>query len=324
MIPLRVCRAWRRRAGPALLFALLAFSGGCDRIRRALNDEAAAGAGDPVWQSDSTMLASTPNILFRVFNHANGRAVAPIATFGTQGFRQLTMGGRGWRAFDLNYLQAGHTLRAVRDGLDAGEVRLTKGMWEQGAQLDTLRWCGRPVPAGLVNAPSGVTLAIAGERPALKRVAPLSAGELQEALSTIPTLIAPSSGISTSMLARYTREVRVLATGAGPRPSILVIYNDPEQVSDTLKSMAQRPRQFIVVLDKGVYGFRPTFTFATLGNALSEPRMAFLDYVDVDGNGKAELFFTFLANKKYEVTSALRFENEVWREVLRQLVRCEG
>ena len=37
-----------------------------------------------------------------------------------------------------------------------------------------------------------------------------------------------------------------------------------------------------------------------------------------------ELFFTFLVDKKHEVTSALRFENEVWREVLRQLVRCEG
>ena len=196
MIPSRVCRAWRHRAGPALVFALLAFSSGCDRIRRALNDEAAASAGDPVWQSDSTMLATNPNILFRVFNHANGRAVAPIATIGTQGFRQVTMGGRGWRAFDLNYLQAGHTLRAVRDGLDAGEVRLTKGMWEQGAQLDTLRWCGRPVPAGLVDAPSGVTLAIAGARPALKRVAPLSAGELQEALSTIPTLASLWSHLS--------------------------------------------------------------------------------------------------------------------------------
>ena len=44
----------------------------------------------------------------------------------------------------------------------------------------------------------------------------------------------------------------------------------------------------------------------------------------VDGNGNAELFFGFLLNKKYDVTIALRFENDMWREVLREVVRCQG
>lgn len=323
-----VHRAAGRRTGLLVLLASLGVSAGCDRIKRALKDETALdGGGDPVWQGDSTMLATKPGILFRIIAHEKGRAVSPIATVGPQGFRQLTMGGRGWRAFDVNYLQAGNTLSAIRNGHPEGEVRLTRGMWEGGgAQLDSLPGCPRYVPAGLAEAAPDVALAVSGVRPTLKTVAPMSAGELQAAISTIPTLIAPSSGIATSMLSRYKREVHVLYTGTGPRPSILVTYNDPEQVSDTLKAMGQRPRQFVVVLDKGVYGYRPTYTFSTLGNAITPPRITFLDYVDVDSDGKAELFFAYkqpVASFRLDATITLRFDSDAWRESLREMVRCQ-
>jgi hypothetical protein len=91
--------------------------------------------------------------------------------------------------------------------------------------------------------------------------------------------------------------------------------------------MAQRPRQFIVALDKGVYGYRPSFTYSTLGNALTPPRMRFLDYVDIDGDGKAEIFFGFLyaagGSLTLDATTVLRYDNEAWREVLKEGVRCQ-
>ena len=305
--------------------ALLLCTGGCDKIRNALNAEAVSGSsGDLVWQSDSTMLASKPAVLFRVFDHDEGRAVAPVATYGAQGFRRLTMGARGWRAFDINYLQRGRTLSAIRDGRVVGDVQLTRGMWEAGTQLDSVPRCPMTVPAGLVEAPSDVRLAMAGSRPTLKSATALSSGELQQALASIPTLIAPANGIPASMLPRYAREVHVLATGTGHRPTIVVLFNDPEQVPDTLKTMGQRPRQFIVVLDKGVYGYRPSYTFSTLGNALSDDRLAYLDFTDVDADGQAELFFTFTRLKKYHATVILRFENDIWREVFRELLRCQA
>lgn len=313
----------------ALCLAGLSFAvftlAGCDRIKAALKDEAVQEAGDPVWKADSTMLASNPGLVFRILDSENGRVAAPIATIGAQGFRQVRMGPRGWRALDLQYLHEENTLTAIRDGRPAGDLKMRRGMWSAGAQLDSIEGCRVLVPVGVVdNPPPSVRLAIAGPRPTLKAVAPLSAGELQEALSTIHTLISPSSGISTSLLSSYQREVYVLNTGAGPRPSILVIYNDNVPVSDTLSPIAQRPRHFAVILDKGIYGYKTTFTFTTLGNAKDQPRMRWLDYVDVDGDGKAELFFSFLYGKDYEATQVLKFENEAWREVLKQGVRCQG
>jgi hypothetical protein len=268
------------------------------------------------------LLEAKPAMLFRVVDLNKSRAVVPIATIGSTGFRRVTMGGRGWRAFDLAYLTSGHKMSGIRNGRVDGEFTMTRGMWEAGTQLDSLLGCPMIIPAGLSDA-ANVSLAVTGPPPKLINVAPLSASDLQTALSRIPTLIAPSSGIGTSVLSRYKRDVYVLSTGATPRPSILVIYNDPEQVSDTLSPMGERPRQFIVLLDNGIYGYRPTYTYVTLGNIKSPPRMRFVDYVDVDADGKAEVFFGYLRNKEYESTAMLRYENEKWTEVLNQLLRCQ-
>ena len=73
----------------------------------------------------------------------------------------------------------------------------------------------------------------------------------------------------------------------------------------------------VVVLDRGVYGFRPSYTFTTLGNRRAAPRIRFLDYLDVDGDGRAELFFGLRNPRPQLYTIVLRFENENWREILR-------
>ena len=197
-------------------------------------------------------------------------------------------------------------------------------MWETSGQLDSISQCNL-IPAGLTNAPASIILALAGTPFPLKPVNALPDGELQEAIANIPTLIAPSVGISVSSMSRYRREVHVLSTGVSTRPSILVEYNDPEQVADTIHPTTQRPRQLVVVLDRGVYGYRPSFKFATLGNALSEPRIKFLDHVDIDGDGRAELFFGFKyrhVEQLLDATKAMRYENDAWREIFRESVRC--
>lgn len=277
-----------------------------------------------MWQGDSTLLASKPGFVFRVVESEGRRGVAPIATIGPSGFRAVRMGRRGWRAFDISYLHAGNTLSAVREGRAAGDVRMTRGMWESGTPLDSIVGCTRLIPFGVADVPAGINLVVSGAPPQLKPVPSLSAAELANVTSTIATLIAPSAGISTSMLSRYKRELHVLPTGTSSAPTIVAIYNDPEQVADSVQPIAQRPRQFLVILDKGVYGYRSTFSFSTLGNAQAAPRMTFLDFVDTDADGKGELFFGFLHNGKYDVTVGYKFENDAWRENFREIVRCKG
>lgn len=304
-----------RRTAIAVAFGLA----GCSR-----SEQPAAEVGDPVWRADSILLASRPPVVFRAVDHERGRAVVPITMMGPQALRLIRLGGRGWQAFDTTYLNKGRVLNALRDGRPVGQASLIRRMWEPLGPLDSLPGCPRLIPAGLADVPRDVHLLVSGERPKSKAVDAISPGMLASVLATVPTLIAPSKGIPTEMMSRYTREVHVLSTGSTSRSTILAIYRDPRPVSDTVRPVAQRPRQLIVLLDQGQFGYRPTYTFTTLGNAQTPPKLSFLDYFDVDGDGVAELFFTSLRNQELPTTVVLRFgRDETWREVFNEMVRCQ-
>ena len=298
-----------------LPLGLALFATACDTTERVKN-ALKADQGDPVWEGDSTVLASHPEVLFRVTRDSTGARIVPLATMGPQGFRLLSLSDRGWRAFDLDYLHAGKSLTPYRGGRALVAVTSTRGMWE-GSPLDTIRGCSILLPGALAPLPGDVEFFTSGKRPPLKPVTSLSPGELQTAIDAIPTLIAPAAGISMSMLPRYERDVYVAETGNGPRPTIVVVYDDPEIVPDSVRQMGARPRHLVVVLDKGVYGYKPTFTYTTLGNKLSPPRYRYLDHLDVDDDGKSELFFGLKIKGAPLYTIVLRYEAEAWRELLR-------
>ena len=299
----------------ALPLGLALLSASCDTTERVKN-ALKADRGDPVWQGDSTLLATHPEVLFRVTRDSAGPRIVPLATMGPQGFRLLTLSDRGWRSFDIDYLFAGKSFTPYRGGRPLAPLTSTRGMWE-GAPLDTVRGCSILLPGALAALPEGVEFLTSGKQPPLNPVTPLSAGELQTALEAIAPLIAPAAGISMSMLPRYRREVHVAETGNGPRPTIIVVYDDPEVAPDSIRPMGARPRHLVVVLDKGVYGYKPTFTYTTLGNKLSPPRYRYLDHFDVDGDGKSELFFGLGIKGAPLYTIVLRFDSDAWREMLR-------
>ncbi len=308
------------RVLPLGLALLAAGCGATDRIKNALR----ADQADPAWQSDSTLLATHPDVLFRVTRDSGGARVVPLGTMGPQGFRLLTLSDRGWRSFDLDYLAGGKSLRPYRGGRALAPITSTRGMWE-GAPLDSIPGCSIMLPGALASIPDGVEFFTSGKRPPLTPVSPLSAGELQTALNAIPTLIAPAAGIAMSMLPRYKRAVFIAETGKGPRPTIVVVYDDPEVVADSVRQMGVRPRHLVVVLDKGVYGYKPTFTYTTLGNKVSPPRYRYLDHIDVDNDGKSELFFGLTLKGASLYTIVLRYEVDAWRELLRnERQRCHA
>jgi hypothetical protein len=315
-----------RAVGVLCLFASAGFVSGCDRLKAAVGGGGSGAAWVDPWHTDSTLLANSPGLLFRVIEHEKGTAVAPLAKLG-KSFGRVVMTDRGWKALDLQYLQEGSTLDAVRDGRVAGAVRMTRGMWTMAGQMDSIPVSNCVVPAGLGQAPSGAHFAVSGYRPKLNPVAPLSEAELSAALSKVPTLIAPSQGIPRSMLGRYQREVHVMNTGVSARPSILVRYNDPEVVPDSVDPTGQRPRQLILILDQGTYGYRPSYTFKTLGNIRDSRRQAYLDYLDVDGDGKAEIFFDVKQvqrGRTFDIVLGLRSEGDGWRPYFLAGVRCIG
>jgi len=284
-------------------------------------DQRGSSAEPSAWESDSVRLASSEGVLLRAIEHEQGRAVVPIALLGPHGLRRIQLSDRGWRAFDSLYLHQGRVLQLLPSGKP---IRLLRGMWESGAALDSLPGCRRIVPAGLADVPRDADLLVAGKLSSPSATAPLPPSTLTEVLAFLPTLVAPTRGITPNQLARYERSVRVLETHSTPTATIVVTYDDPEPVADSLRPETQRPRHLVVVLDRGSYGYRPTHVFSTLGNLQSAPRRRLLGHVDIDGDGKAELLFAAKRGGTHESTIILRFgRDEQWTEVLNELVRCQ-
>lgn len=296
-----------------ILTGLLLAASGCDRIKQRLYPDAT----DPVWQSDSTVLAGKPEILFRASERKGSVRMMPMATIGASGFRILSFGNRGWRALDTQYMSRGLSLQGVQDGRTIGPVAMSRGMWDPAGVLDSVPGCNILVPVGIPEGSGAVRLLTSGKLPPLKPVAPLSAADREAALALIPMLIAPTSGINSAQLAKYTREVHVAYTGATSSPSIVVVLDDPEMVPDSTPALAARPRHLVVILDRGVYGYRKTYTYSALGNNTLPPRLDYLDYVDVDGDRQAEVLLGVRMEKYPFATIVLRYENEVWRELVR-------
>ncbi len=308
-----------RRLLPLLLGAapLLA---ACDSIKHRLNPQ----TGDPVWQGDSALVAGRPDVVYRVVRDKAGTKIIPVATGGTTGFEPMLMSDRGWRLFDLEYMHSSKSVVPVRGGTLLPPVGIRRGMWE-GAALDTLPGCQVMPPAALVDVPADVQLVASGEKLRPADVAPLDASAREVALSSIATLIAPSAGIAPSMITRYERTVAVVPTGASRTETIVVTYDDPDALPDSIPPIAQRPRHLIVVLDKGVYGFKPTYVFKTVGNAKDQPRRRFLGAFDADHDGKAELFFGLQDPKWTLVTYALKWDIDAWHEQFKyERARCHG
>lgn len=301
-----------RRVLLCLLAPLVASAAACDKVKDRLR-AAARPSGDPAWQQDSTTVARHPNVLFRVVRSRDTTFISPIATIGGEGMRALNMIDRGWRYFDLAYLQAGMKVTPYRDGVGLATLALSRGMWE-GSALDTLG-CDILVPKALASIPAGAELATS-EKVSTAGRGLLSDGDLQAALGGIPNLIAPAAGVAPSIMPRFRREVHVVGMKPDGPSTIVAIYDDPEQLSDTAQPMTERPRHLIVVLDKSVYGYKPSYVYKTVGNARDLPRRRFLGALDTDGDGQSELLFGVQHNASFYslVTYALRWEGDRWRE----------
>ncbi len=282
---------------------------GCDRIKAALYPPQA----DPAWSADSVLLASRPTVIFRVDRTKQEPRAVPIATTGSNGIRALRLTPRGWRTFDTLYLHSKAGFVPYRNGNPSPPVYSTRGMWE-GPTLDTIP-CASPVPAATVALDPGTELLTSGSEPLPPpTVTPLSDSELNALLSSLNILVAPIGGIALSRVSHYRRSVHVVSTGATRAPTIVVTYDDPRAYPDSVVAGTGYPHHFVVVLDKGNYGYRPTYTYSDVSNGRAMPRRSFLGILDIDGDGRAELFFGLQLQQYPLVTYVYRFEGDAWIE----------
>lgn len=290
--------------------AMLALSlSACDKIRSTLYPPQV----DSGWLNDSTFLAQSPTVLLRTVRTADGTRAVPIASIGAKGLRALNLTARGWRALDVQMLHTGRAFVPYRAGAPLSPLESSRGMWE-GSTLDSLPGCRQMLPAAAVAIPEGIELLTSGQAALRGKQASVGDGELQEVLNVVTTLVAPSAGVSLSQMSKYRRSVSVVNTGATSAPTIVVTYEDPQQLPDSVTRLAERPRQLILVLDKGSYGYKPSLTLTDVSATRISPRRRFLGALDADGDGKSELYFG-LSEKIPRgdlATFTYRFTGDVW------------
>ena len=292
-----------------------------DKVNKTLYNKQ---TGDSGWEADSTFLANSPRVMFRVFRKGGTEFILPIAALGPTGVRELHMTSRGWHALDIAMLWSDKTVTPIRDGQLAPSSRIVRGMWEDPqSPLDTVPpniGCN-VIPRALVSVDNDVELVLTNYRPAVGSL--LDAGALQAALNIVPSLVTPTLGVSAAELQRYKRSVHQIGH-VGGTPSILLEYHDPEPAVDTGTVLGVRPRHLIVMLDKAVYGYRASWEYHTSGMTKDRFVLHYLDAVDANGDGVPELFFSIDFKDGRSYTVMYRFWNDTWRESWRHSPgRCD-
>ncbi len=317
-----------RGARAALFGALATLAGACGDsgiARRYFPDHDAIR-----WERDSALLAARPEVLFRVLANDGALEVVPIGTVGGSGFEVLRLSDRGWRLMDASYLRSGRALHAYRRGRAADSLAMLRGMWEPGAEPLPGPRCAVVIPMGRATAASGSDggaplFATSGTRPGPRHTGTLDQDAVARGLDHIAKLVAPGTSISEQQLRQYTRRVHQIPTGINGGTTLLVEYNDPAPIPDTMAPVGVRPRQLIVALDQGAFAVRPSYKFTTTGSRVSPPRLEFLDYLDLDDDGVPELFFGLLDRERAPLyTIVLRYQGDAWREIHRfSGTRCD-
>jgi hypothetical protein len=308
--------------GALAVTALLAT--GCKDVREKIDERLYAKPDASSWVRDSTLAVSKPPVLLRVIKKGDRDYLLPIALLDKATPTTLRMTRRGWAIMDINLLSSGNQISPVRDGFALTPVSMTRGMWEvPSSPLDTIPGCQTVLPLGLAPLPQGTQLAVANYKiPAGMNT--LSPGEVEAAIREVPLLVTPTVQVSASQLVNYTRSVHQIPR-VNANPAILLSYHDERPITDTSVVGQRRPRHLQIVLEKGVYGYRPSWVYSTTGTKADKPLLRFLEILDADGDGNSEIFFYVDVRPGISFTMAYRQKNDTWQEYWRRPpARCDG
>ncbi|MGV3709786.1 MAG: hypothetical protein ACO1Q7_13205 [Gemmatimonas sp.] len=297
---------------------------GCKDVRDKLDERLYAKPDLSLWTRDSTLAVSKPPVLLRVIRKGDNQYLLPIALLDKATPTTLRMTKRGWAIMDINLFFSGNEVTPVRDGFALASVPMTRGMWENpSSPLDTIPGCqGATLPLGLAPLPPGTQLAVANFK-LPSGMQTLSQGEIEDAIREVPLLVTPTAQVSAAQLANYTRTIHQIPRVKGS-PAILLSYHDERPITDTSVVGQRRPRHLQIILEKGVYTYRPSWVYSTTGGKTDKPLLRFLDILDADGDGNSEIFFYVEVQPGISFTLAYRQKNDTWVEYWRRSpARCD-
>lgn len=301
----------------AIIASILLLATACDKPSADPAADAAAAI------TPDTDLSGNPTILFTVFGERNAPRIAPIAVARGRVLEPLKLSTAAWQEFDAKYFAPGTKYSVYRNGTLAGEVEISRRMFDpDSGALYTVPGCRNVVPQAVGRLRgtipleesvellgSSTVLTQAVDRRALPRYAEVEGRSLANA-------VAAGANIGNEDLAQLNFHARYLRTGIPPLGrTLLASYVDPN--AGDLGPGAGSTAMVLALAEDSAGVMRPSYEHAVVGDARSVESQRIVNYVDLDGDGINELFLEAWKFAGLPNTAVLSYVDGRWREGFR-------
>jgi hypothetical protein len=303
----------------ALIATILVAAAGCDKTKSLLGLRRPPEPDGPPPEARLD-LTKRPNVVFQLFGERDDPRMVPVAAIIDGVLRPIELTASGWREFDAMYTRANKSYPLYQDGMEIGEVRVRRGMWERaGEPLYSLPGCRLVTPLSAVSLETTTRLSFTVEalattpgvyvRPktALKAVKGLDARARRVAFD-----VARAAGIDSASLRPSGFRYLAINTGATTSPTLVVSFLDPES-SDRNGSISH---VFVIANDEGT-GYQPTFRHTASGLVGTSEFRRYIDHLDINGDGVDEIMLEGWQFAGETFLSVLGYANGEWTEVFR-------
>jgi len=270
-------------------------------------------------------LATTPQLLFQVFGDTSEPKLLPVAAVVGGAVQPIGLTLDGWRALDSTYFTPGAKYTVYDNDAVRGSVTVTRGMWNADGQANY------PLPGCRDLKPlASVTLALneRSREPTVEFLAsthPLAPHRGAAAIPAQATIdrLGRQYGMALGLSADLGKEdlealvftARMMNSGAGKEPTLLVSFIDP-QAGDVGPGMGHTSH-ILALFDKADTGYVATYRHVKSGEGRTVEFQRVVDHLDVDGDGIDEMLvesWHFGGNNELVV---LGFKAGQWHEILR-------
>jgi len=301
----------------AIIASILVLATACDKPSA---DSTANTAAAVIPDTD---LSGHPTVLFTVFGERTSPRIAPIAVARGRVLEALKLSPAAWQDFDAKYFAPGTKYSVYRNGTLAGEVEISRRMFDaDSGVLYTVPGCRNVVPQAVGRLRGTIPLEESVEllgssnvltqtvdRRALPRYAETEGRSLASA-------VAAGAGIGAEDLSQLNFHARYLRTGIPPLGrTLLASYVDPN--AGDLGPGAGSTAMVLALAEDSSGVMRPSYEHAVVGDARTVESQRIVNYVDLDGDGVNELFLEAWKFAGLPNTAVLSYVDGRWREGFR-------
>jgi len=303
----------------ALIAAILVAATGCDKTKALLGLGRGREPDGPPLEARLD-LTKRPNVVFQLFGERDDPRMVPLAAIVDGILKPIELTASGWHEFDAMYTRSNKSYPLYRDGVEIGEVRVRRGMWERANEpLYSLPGCRLVTPLSAVSLETNTRLSFTVEALAttpgvyVRPKVPLKPVKgLDARARRIAVEVGHAAGIDSGALRPSAFHYVAINTGATKSPTLVASFLDPES-SDRNGFTAH---VFVLADDTGS-GYQPTFRHTASGIVGAAEFRRYIDHLDINGDGIDEIVVEGWQFAGETYVSVLGYANGEWSEVFR-------